>query len=470
MRLIRSYRLLLLAGCLACPAISYAQADSPSAPKPLTIAEALRYAVEHYPSVRIALEEVTAATANVDVARAAYLPRFDSVWQTNRATTNNIFGQLLPQSVIPGISGPVLATSSQSVWGSAVGGLLSWEPIDFGLRRAMIRGAEAGAARARAEEAVTLLAVQNAVAVAYLNVVTAEQAARAAESDVQRREVLTRTVHTLVNNQLRPGAEASRADAERAAALTRSIQARQAVVLAKNTLARVLGMAGGTVEVSAGQLLASTPALAPAAVGAEHPFLQSTQAAIALARAEEAVLSKTNQPRLYLQSSVSARGSGASPDGVFEGGADGLGLERVNWAAGFQIVVPNVFEFSSLRSRRAAAGARTRIENARRDEALLAIGAEQRAATAMVDAARAIAENTPIQLSAAKQGESQARARYDAGLTGIVEVADAQNLLAAAEYQDAAARIEIWRALLAKAVAEGSMQPFMDLIRAAGAQ
>ena len=48
----------------------------------------------------------------------------------------------------------------------------------------------------------------------------------------------------------------------------------------------------------------------------------------------------------------------------------------------------------------------------------------------MVDAARAVAQNTPIQLAAAQQSEAQARARYDAGLAGIIEVAEAQNLLA----------------------------------------
>ena len=45
---------------------------------------------------------------------------------------------------------------------------------------------------------------------------------------MQRRDVLARAAHTLADNQLRPGAEASRADAERAAAQTRAIQARQA--------------------------------------------------------------------------------------------------------------------------------------------------------------------------------------------------------------------------------------------------
>ncbi len=443
-----------------------------SAPTTLTLEQALQYALDHYPTVRAALEQVNASTANVSVARGSYLPRFDSVWQTNRATANNVFGQLLPQSVLPSISGPVLPSASgESVWGSAVGGLLSWEPIDFGLRSAMVREAEAGVVRARAEEGLTRLAVQNAVGGAFLAVVSAQQALVAADADVQRREVLARAAHTLVDNQLRPGAEASRADAELAAARTRAIQARAAVTLGQATLARMLGIPDGQVGVNTARLLDNiAPTNSSAVPSPQHPLVQSEQAAVDLARARETVLTKTDRPRLYLQSSVSARGSGANPNGLFEGGADGLGLERANWAAGVQVIFPNLFDFSTLRSRRAAAGALTRAEAARYDEAVLTVTSQQRAADAMLDAARAVAQNTPIQLTAAQQSEAQARARYDAGLAGIIEVAEAQNLLAGAEYQDAAARVDVWRALLAKAVAQGNLASLIDLLRASGVQ
>ena len=75
------------------------------------------------------------------------------------------------------------------------------------------------------------------------------------------------------------------------------------------------------------------------------------------------MLAHTDRPRLYLQSSVFARGSGANPDGALDGGADGLGLERANWAAGVQVVFPNLFDFASLRARRARRGR----DHARRD-------------------------------------------------------------------------------------------------------
>jgi len=82
----------------------------------------------------------------------------------------------------------------------------------------------------------------------------------------------------------------------------------------------------------------------------------------------------------------------------------------------------------------------------------------------MVQAARAVAANTPVQLTAAQQSESQARARYEAGLASILEVADTQSLLAQAEFQDQLARVEVWRALLAEATAQGTLTSFLALI------
>lgn len=458
--MMRSFSIgIVLAALIAQPAAAQAPA---AAPRTFTIDQAMQYAVEHYPTIRAALEQTHASAAGIDIAKSAYLPRFDSLWQSNRATANNIFGQVLPQSVIPSMSGPVLQTaSSGSVWGSAVGALLSWEPVDFGLRQATVSAAQAATARARAGEALTRLDVQAAVAAAFLGIAGAQRTAIALQADLDRRDVLSRAVHTLVDNQLRPGAEASRSDAERAAAQTRVIQAQQAVTLGQISLARVLGVATGSVAIDATTLADRVPVEAITGSTVPHPLTQVHQAAIDAAKAQETVLARTDLPRLYLQSSLFARGSGAHADGQLDGGFSGLGLDRANWAAGVQIIFPNAFDFISLRARKAAAAASTRSETALLDEAVLTVTSQQQTAAAMLQAARAIAANTPIQLAAAQQTESQARARYQAGLASIVEVADAQSLLAQAEVQDQLARIDVWRALLAQAVAQGALAPFL---------
>jgi outer membrane protein len=452
---------------LMCPALATAQeTPQPSPPPMLTLDQAIQYATDHYPTVRAALEQVNASMAGIDVAKSAYLPRLDALWQSNRATANNIFGQVLPQSVIPAMSGPVLpAASSQSVWGSTTGALFSWEPVDFGLRHAGVVSAEAALTQARAGETLTRLDVQNAVASAFLGVLAAQRAVTAARFDLDRRDVLLRAVQTLATNQLRPGADQSRAEAERAAAQTRLLHAQQAVMIGQATLARVLGVTSG-VTIAGDALVARLPTadVTTAAAGG-HPLAQARRASVDQAHAQEDVLARTDRPRVYFESSVFARGGGANPNGVLDGSVDGLGLDRANWAAGVEVVFPNVFDFSSLRARKAAAAAASRASTALYDEALLTISSQQQTAAALVQTARAVAANTPIQLAAAQQSETQARARYDAGLATILEVADAQSLLAQAEAQDQLARVDVWRALLAAAVAQGDLAPFLSIVR-----
>src|SRR4051812_14353209 len=101
----------------------------------MTLDQVVQDASTKYPNVRVSEEQVAAAAAAVNLARTAYLPRADAGAQLNRATHNNIFGLTLPQAgLFPSISGPVLRTNSlESVWGTAVGVLVQWEPFDFGL-------------------------------------------------------------------------------------------------------------------------------------------------------------------------------------------------------------------------------------------------------------------------------------------------------------------------------------------------
>jgi outer membrane protein len=206
---------LLVCG-VAAPVVTHAQTSNQPPPQTLTLEQAIQYATDHYPTVRAALEQVNVSAAGVDVAHAAYRPRLEALWQSNRATANNVFGQILPQGVIPALTGPVLsAASSESVWGSTTGALFSWEPLDFGLRQAEVTTAQAALTLARAGETLTRLDVQSAVAAGFLGVLAAQRAVTAVQTDLDRRNVLLRSVQTLVTNQLRPGADQSRAEAER---------------------------------------------------------------------------------------------------------------------------------------------------------------------------------------------------------------------------------------------------------------
>ena len=433
--------------------------------KVFTLEEAVNFALQNYPAVRASIEQLSAARAGVGLAKTTYLPRADMLWQANRATRNNIFGLLLPQPVISPISGPVLSTTSNdSVWGGAAGLLVSWEPFDFGRRAATVNAAKAGQNVANSEVSVTRLDVAVAVTNAFFTVVAAQQRVSAARANMDRRQVFANSVHVLVKNDLRPGADASRADAELARAQVLLIQAEQAETVSRAALAEVLGIAGSNLQIDAGALLSTPPKSSPTAPAlSTHPFATAEQARVDQIKAQEHILDRSYYPRLDLQSTVYGRGSGANTDGTIQTGANGLGLERSNWAAGLTVTFP-LFDIFSIRAQKQIEAANERAERARYDQTLDDLTGQLQQVQATLDGARLVAEKTPVELQAAREAEMQARARYDAGLANIVEVADAQGLLVEAETDDALARLVVWNDLASLTAAQGDLQPFLQFL------
>ena len=433
--------------------------------KALTLEEAVDFALKNYPAVRAALDRVTAAQAGVGLARTNYLPRADMVWQTNRATDNNITGLVLPQSIIAPISGPVpISTSNRSAWGSAAGLLFSWEPVDFGYRGSKVDAARATRDRATAEASLTRLDVAVATVNAYLTVLAAQRTVRAAEADVERRETFYKAVRVLVDNQLRAGADASRANAELARARVNLARAEQQDKISRAALADILGLPDVSVEVRESVLLGAPPAGSqPATPLSNNPIAQVQHARVEEAEAQVHIIDRSYYPKFYLQSSVYGRGSGWDPAGKFEGGTAGLGPDRSNWAVGLSVTFP-AFDIFAIRSRKAVESANERAETARYDQALQDLTGQLRKAEASLEGSRRVAENTPVELEAARTTENQERARYQAGLATLVDVTEAQGLLVQAETDDALAQLAVWQNLASVAASEGDLQPFLQFL------
>jgi outer membrane protein len=434
-----------------------------SAIPPLTLRQAVEDARKIYPSVTVSREQMSAAAAAIDLARTAYLPRVDAIAQMNRATRNNIMGLLLPQSVIPSISGPVLGSNNfGTVWGSAVGGLVTWEPFDFGLRGAGVSAARASRARAEATVKRTEFEVSVATADAYLTYAAAQDTLRAAQAGVTRAEVLQRSVHALADAELRPGADASRADAELAVARTQFVQAQQAVEVAKIVLAQFVGRQPEEVGINAPKLLQLPPQVDILKFNfAQNPIAEEQRNLVEQKKAEFRILEKSYVPRLFVQGSAYSRGSGASTTGARLGGLNGLSPDIQNYALGFSVTFP-ALDFRSIRAREAAQSASIRAESVRYELISSELTSQWNAARATLAGSRSIAANTPIQVSSADATVQQVTARYQSGLGTIVEVADAQRLLTQAQIDDALARLNVWRALLRLEAVAGDIEPFLE--------
>lgn len=426
----------------------------------------------NYPAVRIARAEAGSAAAGIEVARTVYLPRTELDWQQTRGTRNNIFGPFFPQSAINPISGPILDGSSlaESVWGSGGGLLVSWELFDFGRRRAEIGVAERVGDEARRRAELTELEAATVAADRFLQAVAAEQAVRSASAAVERMESFAKAVGTLVENELRPGADGSRVAVELATARNSLIQARQQAALARVELAEAIGQGGEVIEIEAGELLAGNPPPAlPTALNAltgQHPQLRRQEAVLETINARQRLLERSLMPRVSWQTTFFARGTGARIDGRRLGNR-GFYPDTANWMTGLTVTfVPS--DLFRIRAGRRQEAENLAAAEARLDQTRQQLKTEEARAQALAAAATAWTENAPRQLEAARLTELRVRKRYDAELGTIIEVAEAQRLLAQAEIEQALARLAVWRARLAESRARGDLAPFLSLLAGKG--
>src|SRR5262245_19191705 len=388
---------------------------------PLNIGQAVDSALRNYPTVAVSQEQVNAAAAGIDLARTAYLPRVDSLAQVNRATRNNILGLYFPQGVISPISGPVLGTNNfGTVWGSAVGVLVTWEPFDFGLRRAGVSGATAARTRSDATLKRTQFDVASATVDAYLTLAASQETVRAAQAGVDRAEVLVRIVRAQVDAQLRPGADASRAEAELAAARTQLSRAQQATEVARAVLAQFVGVDPSQITLAAPKLLQLPPNLAaPQFNTSVNPIAVEQNAAVEQAKAQLRVLDKSYYPRFFTQGTAYSRGTGAELNGNRLGGLNGLAPNFQNYALGLTVTFP-ILDLPSIHAKQANQSAIVRSETARYQQVTIDLTARWNEASAVLEGSRKIAADTPVQVSAANAAVQQASARYEAGLGNIV--------------------------------------------------
>ena len=451
------------------PTLPNAAAQNPQTPlKTFTLEQAVDYALQNYPAVRASLERVSAARGGVTVAQTQYLPQLNGVYQDSRATQNQVPGIWLATPITPTVEGPIGPSSGQSFWGSQAAALLSWEPLDFGLRSARVGQARSVEAKSQADLALTQLQVASAVGNYFLLAVANRQTVIAAQANLDRWQEFNKSIHVLVDNQLRAGADASRADAELARAKIQLYQSQQAERVALDTLAALMGTAGSEIKLDSGRLLDPSPAGSlPDVSASEHPLARDQMADVRQIQTEEKVLQRTDFPRLFLQGEVFGRGSEVPNNGTIIGNWNGLAPARGNWVTGITIMFPDVFGFKALSAEKQISKANEQSQKAHYDQAIQDLSGEIQAARDQLKAAQLVAQETPIELAAARQSETQSRARYESSLATLVEVADAENLLAQAEMNDSIARLNVWHGLFAVASAQGNLQDFLQVLRGA---
>ncbi|MDE2462502.1 MAG: TolC family protein, partial [Alphaproteobacteria bacterium] len=196
-----------------------------------------------------------------------------------------------------------------------------------------------------------------------------------------------------------------------------------------------------------------------------HPQAEQLAALLNQQKEQVHLLSRSYVPTFTLYGSASGLGAGLSSTSspTFLGGSSGLAPTELNWMTAFQVTFP-AFQIFTIHQQKEQQKAQVLSTQSSYQQMLGDLSAQEKQARAMLDGARRVAENTPVEVSAARDSERQQQARYKSGLATVVEVSTAEAALAQAEGDDALARVNVWRGLAGVAEAQGDLTPFIQLL------
>ncbi|MGH9518872.1 MAG: TolC family protein, partial [Terriglobales bacterium] len=237
-------------------------------------------------------------------------------------------------------------------------------------------------------------------------------------------------------------------------------RAQQELARQQAALAEALGQPAAQFTIEGQDLLQRNPtASAPPALA--PPLLTAQRQAISAASFALRQSQLADRPRFALLGSGYGRGTSLLSGTRRLAVADGiLPFSAGNWVLGAGV------EFSFTRHWQAekeqiALRASQQAEQARLNQIQDTLTLADRQARADLEAARQALRYAPIELAAAQAGEAQARARYTAGLSSIVDLANAEELLVKGQTDSLLSQIQIWRAQLKLNYAQGDLAPFL---------
>ncbi|MCA2969499.1 MAG: TolC family protein [Acidobacteriaceae bacterium] len=390
-------------------------------PAVLTLAEAEAEALRRHPGVAAAELTAAAQAETPRQVRSALAPQIGGAASGTGATDRARIaaGQL---------QNPIIFSRL------GMGGNFNQLLYDGGRTKLLAQGAEARARSEKENANTTRAQVLLQVRQAYLNGLRAQAVLRVAEQTVAARELVLEQVTAMTNANLKSGLDLSFAQVAVSEAKLLVAQAENEAQGAAADLAAAMGM-----REPAAYSLAEPPALAPlpAAVKELLPEALRQRPELAARRLEREAAQRllAAEGRLTQPTVTAVGAAGVTPLHV-------AGIEHSYYAAAGVVVNLNFLNGGMFSARRREAELRARAAEQRVQELENRVVRDVTVAWLNVRTAAERRELTEQLRARSVQAFELAQARYELGLSSIVEVSQAQLARTAAELQQAAARYD----------------------------
>jgi outer membrane protein, adhesin transport system len=441
------------------------------AQKALTMKDAEQIALINYGSIKAKANQLNASKAYLTETKTEYLPDVNLSAQQDYGTINGQNGPLYGyRGLSVASSGPAFGNQN---WNAAFGALylanVNWDFFTFGRAVEKVKVQKSVVSLNENDLAQEQFQHQVRVASTYLNLLAAQQLAKAQQDNLDRSLDLQRVVVARVKNGLNPGVDSSLANAEVSNARIALTNAQQTEQEQSNQLAQYLGIPPqnfllDSVFVSKAPNNADQqPTLNPD----DHPILRYYRGRVSVSDEQAKYYSTFSYPTFSLFGVYQGRGSGFGSNYInnqndFSGSySSGVDPTRYNYLFGVGMIwnITNPFRVHyQVRSQKFTSEQyRNEYDLAGQQLHDQQVLAETRIANALKNY-----REVPIEVKAASDAYGQKFALYKNGLSNIVDFTQALYTLNRAEIDRDIASNNVWQALLYKAAATGDFGIFIN--------
>ena len=409
-----------------------------------------------------------AARAGIIDARHAFLPTSYIGDELTVGTDNSIPGSYISFGIIPSSSSGV---RSSNLYQSAIGNIgffyNQYELLDFGLKKATIRNAQANANLSQADLDRETYLIKWQVAKLYLDMLKTQSQLAIDRQNVDRYDTIYTVIQAVTSSGIKPGADSALALAELSKTRATYNQTLGQFRELQQQLSYLTGLPASAINIDSSHIdtYRAIPGLIGDSATSINPLVDYFNKEKSLYLQREELVRKSYLPRVLLNGVGWARGSGIDYTNQYKSSAaSGLGYQRFNYLAGLTLEY-DLFNTVHRRDKERIARYNTIASDYGLQQQQLSLGNVRDKAEEGIRTAGMNLQEIPIQINSAEAAFNQKTAQYKAGIINLVDLTDATFVLYRAQ-SDYVQTLSDWLlANLDKYSAEGSLDLFIQLIK-----
>jgi len=450
--------------CLLITAAARAQQSPPT----ITLKQLLNRVDRKAPTLLTDSAAILIRQAQAAEVRSNWLPNLRLNYQADVGSSNNVIGPYFGFGIVPssssGIHNSNITTAASTNLGIAA---LDWEIYNFGAYGAANRVANSDIAVQQNQYAESKYNLQAFTINNYLQLLRLQDFVNIQYRNIQRNQEILRSVRSLAKSGIKAGVDTSIANAELSKARLNYIELDNQLKQVQLQLSAVSGVPYQSIvpDTAVELTLIDQPnAYLFNPDTANHPLINFYRSLYQNSLERENLVKKLYNPKISLEAATWARGSSINPADQYNSLSTGYGFQRSDYLVGLGISY-NLFDLRRrhLKLRTQQANTDYAEKKLQEQQQLLSISASQ--ADVEMQTALNRLQEIPNQLKAANASYRQQLSLYRNGLSNIVDLDAALNILYRAETDYMQAKYDYSNALFQKAITENKVNNILTLLK-----